>query len=117
MRAVIIAVALVGVLLAVLSTADVIVFKNGSRMEVDSFEIKGRVVIVATKGSLQSLPVDYVDLEATRRANARANGTRGKPCSSHDHCGQRRAKVRQAPLHAAMIGQLAMRIAPYHSWA
>ena len=42
---------------------------------------------------------------------------RTKRCSSHDHCGRRRAKVRQAPLHAAMIGQLAMRIAPCHSWA
>ena len=40
-----------------------------------------------------------------------------QPCSSHDHCGGSRANVRQHPLKTALIGPLAIRIAPCHSWA
>ena len=62
---------------------------------------------------LEDLYTEYIPNFRSNWFNANCD----EPCSSHDHCGRRRAKVRQAPLHAAMIGQLAMRIAPCRSWA
>lgn len=47
------------------------VLRDGSRLEVESFEIRDAlVVITALDGELQSLPLSLVDLEATRALGA-----------------------------------------------
>ena len=56
------------ILCAALAVAQtVMVLRDGSRLEVESFEIRDAlVVITALDGELQSLPLSLVDLEATR---------------------------------------------------
>ena len=62
-------------LLAVLGSSsivlgDVVVFVDGSRMEVKSYEVKGSTVVLTTlEGKLRSVPASYVNMEATNRAN------------------------------------------------
>jgi len=49
---------------------DVVVFVDGSRMEVKSYEVKGSMVVLTTlEGKLRSVPASYVNMEATNRAN------------------------------------------------
>ena len=56
-----------------MSTAAVeqtIVFVNGTRMAVQSYEVKSRTVQFTTlEGKLQSVPRSYVNLVATEQAN------------------------------------------------
>jgi hypothetical protein len=67
----------VGWLFASVAAADIIIFADGSRMEVQSFEVKGGLVLIKTlEGKLQSIPQKYVNLVATERAN------RGEPAST-----------------------------------
>ncbi len=48
---------------------EVVVFTDGKRMTVESYEIKDAVVVITTlEGKLRSLPRSYVDVEATRGA-------------------------------------------------
>jgi len=56
------------ILCATLAVAQtVMVLRDGSRLEVESFEIRDAlVVITALDGELQSLPLSLVDLEGTR---------------------------------------------------
>jgi len=50
--------------------ADVVVFVDGTRMSVQHYEVKGQMVVITTEdGKLQSVPRNYVNLEATERAN------------------------------------------------
>ncbi len=57
--------------------ADVLVFKDGSRITTGHYEIRGQLVVfVKTGGRLFSVPADYLDLEATARLNHRpSDGT------------------------------------------
>jgi len=56
--------------LAAIANADVVVFVNGSRMSVQSYEVKGNVVVITTEdGKLRSVPSNTIDLEATERMN------------------------------------------------
>ena len=49
---------------------DVVVLTNGERLDVESYEVKGQMVVVETwDGRLRSLPQAYVDLAATEEAN------------------------------------------------
>ena len=65
---------LASMFIATLSTAAVeqtIVFVNGTRMVVQSYEVKGGSVQFTTlEGRLQSVPCSYVNLVATEEANA-----------------------------------------------
>ncbi len=57
-------------LLASLSSADVLIFVDGSRMEVKSYEVKGQLVLFSTTdGKLRSVSRSYVNLEVTERVN------------------------------------------------
>ena len=50
-----------------------IVLTDGSRVEVLSYRVKDRVMVFeTTEGKLRSLPLAYIDLGATDRANRRA---------------------------------------------
>jgi outer membrane biosynthesis protein TonB len=70
-------VGVIGFLLSSVAVADVIIFTNGSRLEVQSYEVKGGLVLFRTlEGKLQSVPQAYVNLSATERAN------RGAPVSA-----------------------------------
>ncbi len=61
---------LLGVLAAGSSSADIVVFKDGSEMEVKSYQIKGGLVLITMpNGQLRSVPAAYVNLEATERTN------------------------------------------------
>jgi hypothetical protein len=57
---------------ASVSRSEVVVFVDGTRMEVKSYEVKGSMVVLTTmEGKLRSVPANYVNLEATARANRR----------------------------------------------
>lgn len=71
---------LVGMLLAAFASADVIIFVDGSRMEIQSYEIKGALVLMTTlEGRLRSVPLSYVNMEATKRANRGDSATSEQP--------------------------------------
>ena len=53
------------------AAADIVVLTTGERLDVETYELKGSMVIVKTwDGRFRSLPDAYVDLEATAAANA-----------------------------------------------
>lgn len=57
-------------------SADVVVFTDGSRMEVERYEVKEGIVLLTTlDGKLQSVPRAYIDLEATERENPGVAGS------------------------------------------
>jgi hypothetical protein len=52
------------------SFADIVVFADGTQMEVSHYVIKGAMVLLTTPdGKLLSVPLAYVDMEATAREN------------------------------------------------
>jgi len=65
---------LASMFIATMSTAAVeqtIVFVNGTRMAIQSYEVKsGTVQFTTLEGRLQSVPRSYVNLVATEEANA-----------------------------------------------
>lgn len=59
--------------LAFSASADTVIFVDGTRMQVKSYQVKGAmVVLTTTDGKLRSVPAAYVNLDATERANRRA---------------------------------------------
>jgi hypothetical protein len=53
--------------------ADLIVFKDGTRLSVQSYELRGEILVVTMMdGGLRSVPRSLVDLEVTERLNATA---------------------------------------------
>ncbi len=59
-------------LLAVAVAADVVIFTDGTRMRVQKYEIKNKVVVITTMdGKLRSIPSNYINLDATERLNRR----------------------------------------------
>ena len=73
-----IAAALLFLTTSVLVTADeTVVFVDGTRMPILSYEVDGAVVrLVTTDGELQSVPRSYVDLDATAEVNAQKRRSR-----------------------------------------
>lgn len=64
------------------SAQSVVVFVDGNRMEVQSYEVKEGLVLLKTKeGKLMSVPRSYVNLVATEQAN-RANQGEGQGASA-----------------------------------
>ena len=64
--------------LALTAFGDVVVFVDGTRMEVKRYEVKGAMVVLTTvDGKLRSVPSTYVNLEATERANRSSTSTAG----------------------------------------
>lgn len=58
------------------SAQSVVVFVDGKRMEVQSYEVKEGLVVLKTKeGKLMSVPRSYVNLVATEEANRGGQGT------------------------------------------
>src|SRR3990172_3510348 len=52
------------------ASAEVVTFADGTRLSVQSYELKGNLVVMRTlNGKLQSVPRSYVDLGATARIN------------------------------------------------
>ncbi|HEX9722759.1 MAG TPA: DUF5916 domain-containing protein, partial [Vicinamibacteria bacterium] len=52
------------------ASAEVVTFADGTRLSVQSYELKGNLVVMRTlNGKLQSVPRSYVDLEATAGIN------------------------------------------------
>ena len=63
------------------SAQSIVVFADGARMEVQSYEIKEGVVLLKTKeGKLMSVPRTYVNLPATEQAN-KAKGESPPPAA------------------------------------
>jgi hypothetical protein len=57
-----------------------VVFTDGSRMEVQSYEVKESLVLLKTKeGKLMSVPRSYVDLQATERGKRAPAGAEKAP--------------------------------------
>jgi hypothetical protein len=62
------------------SHADTLVLEDGRRIVVRRYEIRGRLVVFTSNdGGLFSLPVDYLDLEATRGTNRDSTRTNAVP--------------------------------------
>jgi hypothetical protein len=60
------------------SAQSVVVFVDGNRMEVQSYEVKEGLVLLKTKeGKLMSVPRSYVNLVATEQANRADQGSQG----------------------------------------
>ena len=52
--------------------AEVLIFTDGARMQVQKYEIKKNVVVITTMdGKLRSIPSNYINLDATNRLNGR----------------------------------------------
>ena len=52
------------------AVAEVVAFVDGTRLTVQSYELRDRVLVIRTlDGKLQSIPLSYVDLETTERLN------------------------------------------------
>ncbi len=52
--------------------AEVVIFTDGTRMQVQKYEIKKNVVVITTMdGKLRSIPSNYINLDATNRLNGR----------------------------------------------
>lgn len=59
---------------------EIVVLVNGNRMDVKSYEIQARVVLLTTwDGKVQSFPVDWVDLEATKNVSHQDDSAEGIP--------------------------------------
>ena len=53
------------------TAAEIVAFADGTRLTVQSYELKdGLVVMTTLNGKLQSVPRSYVDLEITERLNS-----------------------------------------------
>jgi hypothetical protein len=62
------------------SAQTVVVFVDGTRMEVQSYEVKESLVLLKTKeGKLMSVPRSYVNLVATEQANRAGRAGQGSP--------------------------------------
>ncbi len=60
------------------SLADILVFTDGSQMEVQKYEVKEAVVLMTTlDGQLRSVPKSYVDIISTEKANRRTTDSPG----------------------------------------
>jgi len=60
------------------SAQTIVVFVDGNRMEVQSYEVKEGVVLLKTReGKLMSVPRSYVNLVATEQANRTDQGNQG----------------------------------------
>ncbi len=59
---------------------EIVVLIDGNRMDVKSYEIQTRVVVVTTwDGKVQSFPLTWVDLEATKNASHQVDPAEGIP--------------------------------------
>ncbi len=77
-----VAAALVVLLLSWDADADVVVFSDGTRLTVQSYELKGDLVVITTlDGKIQSVARRFVDLEATERLNSNGQPQPGQPVS------------------------------------
>lgn len=65
-----------GLILSSLVLGDTLVFKNGSRTEVQDLQIGTETLTYSIKGMKATVPVRYIDLEATRQANAELEAKR-----------------------------------------
>jgi len=81
MQRFVLTVALTGVFSAFAWSAEIVVFVDGSRLEVSGYEVKGGLVLLSTPEGLRSVPSTYVDLEATQRAN-RGSAIQASPQAS-----------------------------------
>jgi hypothetical protein len=62
------------------ASADTIVFVDGTRMEIQSYEVKEGVVLFTTmEGKLRSVPRSYVNLVATEQANRKGAASPAPP--------------------------------------
>src|SRR3972149_3101900 len=67
------------------ASAEVVAFADGTRLPVESYELKGNLVVIRTlDGKLQSVPRSYVDLEATERMNGANSLPASTPQSAPD---------------------------------
>ena len=70
------AVSLVTLVWVSASSADILVFTDGSQMEVRKYEVREGVVLMTTlAGQLRSVPQSYVDILSTEKANRRKAGS------------------------------------------
>ncbi len=64
------ALAVVLFLLGATAAAAVVIFTDGTRMQVQKYEIEKKVVVITTMdGKLRSIPSNYINLDATQRLN------------------------------------------------
>lgn len=65
-----------------LAHAEIVVLINGNRMDVKSYDIQTTVVVVTTwDGKVQSFPITWVDVEATKNVSHQYDPTEGIPAA------------------------------------
>lgn len=63
-----------------MANAEIVVLVNGNRMDVKSYDIQSSVVIVTTwDGKVQSFPIAWIDVEATKNVSHQYDPTAGIP--------------------------------------
>lgn len=76
----IVTVVLATTLVASPSFAAIVIFADGTQMEVSHYEVKGAMfLITSSEGKLLSVPLTYVDMEATERENRGARAPQPQP--------------------------------------
>ncbi|HOB51455.1 MAG TPA: retropepsin-like aspartic protease [Acidobacteriota bacterium] len=91
---------------------DVVVYRNGSRLEVQDLKIGDQTISYSIKGMTATVPVRYIDVEATRQANAELEAERALKAEAEAEAAARRRETEAAaPLDAggAALGDMARR--------
>lgn len=85
-----------GILLGVCAFGDVIVFKNGSRLEVKDLQFTDTAATYLVKQMTATVPIQYVDREATDAANAELKARREEEA----------LKAREVPVERVQTGEI-----------
>ncbi|NLI48401.1 MAG: hypothetical protein GX414_14960 [Acidobacteria bacterium] len=91
---------------------DVVVYRNGSRLEVRDLKIGDQTVSYSIKGMTATVPVRYIDVEATRQANAEQEAERALKAQAEAEAAARRRDAAAAATPdagGAVLGDMARR--------
>lgn len=98
-------------LAALPAAADWLVTRDGGRVETDgAWEVKGRLVVFnSADGTLSSMRLDQVDLEASRQATRRAEEAASRPAAAPAPAADREAEKPRRRITTADVGRGAYR--------
>lgn len=102
--------------LASLAQAEIVVLVNGNRMDVKSYEIQTNVVVVMTwDGKIQSFPITWVDIEATKSVSHQGDPAAGLPPERVDKARRLLAGFGVKDAVAGLFAELEVEIRSLHA--